>query len=111
MLGQILGYDGCYDSATCPHDYIKVYDLKTISGKASVGNRLFESIGQSNRVLLNINTDYNARLLASDIKSYFEANRDAIEVLIFKGKKILPVNRSEVKSPNFNRIFRKRYEK
>ena len=90
---------------------LKVYDLKTISGKASVGNRLFESIGQSNRVLLNINTDYNARLLASDIKSYFEANRDAIEVLIFKGKKILPVNRSEVLSPHFNRIFRKRYEK
>jgi hypothetical protein len=90
---------------------IKVYDLKTISGKASVENRLFESIGQSNRVLLNINTDYNARLLASDIKSYFEANRDAIEVLIFKGKKSLPVNRSEVQSPHFNRIFRKRYEK
>lgn len=90
---------------------IKVYDLKTISGKNSVGNRLFESIGQSNRVLLNINTDYNARLLASDIKSYFESNRDAIEVLIFKGKKILPVNRSEVQSPHFNRIFRKRYEK
>lgn len=34
------------------------YDLKTISGKASVSNRLEESIGQSNRVLLNITTDY-----------------------------------------------------
>lgn len=89
----------------------KVYDLKTITGKASVGNRLFESIGQSNRVLLNVAVDYNARLLASDIKSYFVANSDAIEVLIFKGKKVLPVNRSEVKSPHFNRIFRKRYEK
>lgn len=45
----------------------KVYDLKTILGKASVSNRLFESIGQSNRVLLNMTVDYNARLLASEI--------------------------------------------
>ena len=48
-----------------------------------------ESIGQSNRVLLNINTDYNARLLASDIRAYFEVNAEAIEVLIFKGKKLI----------------------
>lgn len=89
----------------------RLYDLKTISGKASVTNRLRDSIGQSNRVLLNMVVDYNPRLLASDIKGYFETNRDAIEVLIFKGKKILPVNRSEVLSPHFNRIFRKRYEK
>ena len=89
----------------------RLYDLKTISGKASVTNRLGESIGQSNRVLLNMVADYNPRLLASDIKGYFETSRDAIEVLIFKGKKILPVNRSEVLSPHFNRIFRKRYEK
>ena len=89
----------------------KVYDLKTISGKASVSNRLFDSIGQSNRVLLNMTVDYNARLLASDIKSYFETNQDALEVLIFKGKKVLPVNRIQVQSPDFNRVFRRRYEK
>ena len=89
----------------------KVYDLKTISGKASVSNRLFESIGQSNRVLLNMTVDYNARLLASDIKSYFETNQDALEVLIFKGKKVLPVNRIQVQSRDFNRVFRRRYEK
>ena len=50
---------------------------------------MMESIGQSNRVLLNINTDYNARLLASDIRTYFEVNAEAIEVLIFKGKKLI----------------------
>jgi hypothetical protein len=55
--------------------------------------------------------DYNARLLASDIKSYFETNQDALEVLIFKGKKVLPVNRIQVQSPDFNRVFRRRYEK
>ena len=88
-----------------------LYDLKTVYGKGSVETQLLDSIGQTNRVLLNITTDYNARLLASDIKTYFETNQDALEVLIFKGKKVLPVNRIQVQSPDFNRVFRKRYEK
>ena len=62
----------------------KLFDLKTISGKNSVGNRLRESIGQTNRVLLNMANDYNTRLLASDIKSYFEESSEALEVLIFR---------------------------
>ena len=88
-----------------------LYDLKTIYGKGSVGTQLLDSIGQTNRVILNMQSDYNARLLASDIKTYFETNQDALEVLIFKGKKVLPVNRIQVQSPDFNRVFRKRYEK
>ena len=89
----------------------KLYDLKTITGKASVETRLLESIGQTNRVLLNMAVNYNARLLASDIKTYFEVNPDAVEVLIFKGKKILSISRYQVQNPKFNRLFRKKYEK
>lgn len=89
----------------------KMYDLKTIIGKSSVINRLRESIGQTNRVLLNMATDYNSRLLASDIKAYFEENASANEVMIFKGNKQLLVNRGLVRNTMFNRIFRKMYEK
>ena len=81
------------------------------ASKASAGTRMMESIGQSNRVLLNINTDYNARLLASDIRTYFEVNAEAIEVLIFKGKKLISIDRNLTLSSLFNKIFRKRYEK
>ena len=90
---------------------IGLYDLKTIQGKASVSNRLNESIGQTNRVLLNMTTDYNARLLASDIKSFFEKSRDAIEVLVFKGNKTISIKRGLVQNTAFNRLFRKLYEK
>ena len=90
---------------------LRLYDLKTVHGKGSVGTQLLDSISQTNRILLNMTTDYNARLLASDIKTYFETNQDALEVLIFKGKKVLPVNRIQVQSPDFNRVFRRRYEK
>ena len=51
------------------------------------------------------------RLLASDIKTYFENNPYAIEVLIFKGNKVISVKRGLVVNKKFNRIFRKLYEK
>ena len=34
---------------------------------------------------------YNTRLLAADIKTYFELNEAALEVLIFKGKSELSI--------------------
>ena len=87
-----------------------MYDLKTVYGKGSVETQLLDSIGQSNRILLNITSDYNGRLLAADIKAYFEANRNAVEVLLYKGKKTISVNRYAVQSPVFYRQFRKKYE-
>jgi hypothetical protein len=50
-------------------------------------------------------------LLASDIRTYFEVNAEAIEVLIFKGKKLISIDRNLTLSSLFNKIFRKRYEK
>lgn len=53
----------------------RVYDLKTVYGKSSIGQSLIDSIGQTNRVLLNIQQDYSTRKLTSDIKKYFEAHK------------------------------------
>ncbi len=90
---------------------IKMFDLKTIMGKASVSNRLFESIGQTNRVLLNFATDYDPRLLAKDIKIYFEANKDACEVLVAKGNKYLSITRRFVSGKDYIKMFMKRFLK
>ena len=89
----------------------KLYDLKTISGTASAGNRLKESVGQTNRVLLNIRCNYDCRLLAMEIKHYFEISSDAIEVLIFKGAKLISVTRRFALHPKFKQRFRRIYEK
>ena len=89
----------------------KMFDLKTISGKNSVGSRLVESIGQSNRVLLNMPSGYNTRFLAADIKSYFELNEAALEVLLFKGKSELSVYRRFANNSRFYAEFKKTYEK
>lgn len=87
----------------------RLYDLKTIQGKASVDNRLKESIGQSNRILLNMAVDYNPRHLAMAIKHYFEQNQSAMEVLIFKGSKIISIIREDTESYIFIRHFMMKY--
>ena len=88
----------------------RLYDLKTIHGKASSSNRLRESVGQTNRVLLNMRKKYATRTLAVDIKEYFEYNPDAVEVLIFKGMRSISISRYQTTSPMFFKEFRKKYE-
>ena len=89
----------------------KMFDLKTIAGKNSVDNRLSESVGQTNRVLLHMVTDYNPGTLARSIKRYFELNPNAREVLVYKGKKQISITRKSLEDTNFFRTFIRRYAK
>lgn len=89
----------------------KMFDLKTISGKNSVGNRLKESIGQTNSVLLNIICDYNVRNLTLEIRRYFESTTDAFEVLIFTGKKEISIKRNIATSKGFLKMLMKSFRK
>ena len=89
----------------------RVYDLKTVFGKSSIVDSLLESIGQCNRILLNLTIDYNTRSLAFAINKYFEVNEKALELLIFKGRKKLSVNRSMATKPDFLLTFKRLYER
>ena len=88
----------------------RMYDLKTITGQSSIENRLVESIGQTYHVLLNICTTYNSRLMAIQIRNYFNVNPDAVEVLVYKGKKSISVTRRFVENPLYMFQFRQKYE-
>lgn len=88
----------------------KLFDLKNITGKAIVGSRLLESLGQANRVLLNMPSDYNTRLLAADIKNYFNSNTDVLEVMVFRGKKMFSIDKTMARSTSFYRILKNYYE-
>ena len=90
---------------------LKLFDLKTIAGRNSVDNRLSESVGQTNRVLLHMTADYNPGTLARSIKRYFELNPYAREVLVYKGKKQISVTRKSLEDTNFFRTFIRRYAK
>lgn len=89
----------------------RMYDLKTIQGRSSIMNRLLESIGQTNHVLLNMATNYNGRLLATQIKHYFELNPQASEVLIFKGGLAISIKRGYALDRYFVLSFSKKYGK
>ena len=83
----------------------KMFDLKTITGKNSVGNRLKESLGQTDRVLLNLQTDYNIRRLSQEIRHYFEMSSDVQEVLIYSGNKEISIKRNIVSSKGFLKMM------
>jgi hypothetical protein len=53
-------------------------------------------------------TTYNPRNLAKDIRCYFESNKDAVEVMIFKGNKLLSIKRQLI-TKDFEHNFRKEY--
>ena len=89
----------------------RLYDLKTVFGKSSVEQNLLDSIGQCNRILLNMTREYNTRSLAFAIEKYFEVNDNAVEVLIFKGRKHLSVKRHYVIANDFLPKFRRLYER
>ena len=89
----------------------KLFDLKTVTGRNSVDNRLSESVGQTNRVLLHMTADYNPGTLARSIKRYFELNPYAREILVYKGKKQISVTRKSLEDTNFFRTFIRRYTK
>ena len=84
---------------------LKLFDLKTIIGKNSVGNRLAESIGQTERVLLNMQTDYNIRRLTLEIKRYFEMSAAVQEVLIYNGSKEISIKRNIASSKGFLKMM------
>ena len=89
----------------------RTYDLKTVFGKASVGDNLLDSVGQCNSILINMTREYSTRKLALAIKQYFEVNEKAFEVLVFKGHKRISVNRNLVSNHHFPSIFKKAYER
>ena len=84
---------------------LKLFDLKTITGKNSVGNRLAESIGQTERVLLNMQTDYNIRRLTLEIKRYFEMSAAVQEALIYSGSKEISIKRNVASSKGFLKMM------
>ena len=91
--------------------FYRMYDVKTISGKVSIDNRLYASVGQSDRVILLLNTDVNPRFLSEEIRKYFEYSNKSKEVMVLKGGKTIVVSRANALSNGFQARFRKEYTK
>ena len=55
--------------------------------------------------------DYNTRSLAFDIRKYFESNNEAVEVLVFKGKRHFSIRRLTTTRSDYMFLFKKFYER
>ena len=88
----------------------RLYDLKTVYGKTSVDTQLLDSVGQANRIILNMTSDYNSRRLAKDVRRYFERNANAVEVLIMKGARTISVIREDTIGQSYIRNFMMKYK-
>ena len=89
----------------------RLFDLKTIVGKNSVGNRLKESIGQTDSVLLSLQCDYNVRNLTTEIRRYFEISASAQEVLVFTGNREISIKRNVASSKGFLKMMMNSFRK
>ena len=89
----------------------KMFDLKTIVGRNSVGNRLKESIGLTNSVLLNLKCSYGVRNITDEIKHHFEMSTNAVEVLIYFGNKEISIKRNIARSKGFLKMMMNSFRK
>ena len=88
-----------------------MFDLKTIVGKNSVGNRLRESVGQTSSVLLNLKCNYSIRNITDEIRHHFETSPSAVEVLIFTGNKEISIKRNIATSKGFLKMMMNSFRK
>ena len=61
--------------------------------------------------LLDITSDYNPRSLINSIKHYFEQSDDVMEVLIYKGKKEISIERNYFFKKDFMKKFLQEWAK
>jgi hypothetical protein len=99
------------DLIAVKNDNYKMYELKTVYGKNSIGNRLESSEKQSEYVLLNIISSIPARTAYESIKQFFSTSKKAKEVLIFKGNKEFVITKSKIKQKDFLYYLIKEWEK
>jgi len=71
-------------------------------------NRLKESVGQANHVLLNMATCYSLGTLYQKV---FRVKSVGYEVMLFKGAKVIVVTRRTVTDKMFFNTFTKKYSK
>lgn len=83
-----------------------VYDLKRIYSAKSIEQELIGSIGQSDRIVLKIaDSKASPRTIISAIKKYYEADKDVKEVMIFRGKRKISIERNFFYEKNYYQRF------
>ncbi len=74
--------------------FIADFDLKTISGKNGIDNRLSGVAEQASRALIRYEQKQNHRAAAKAIQQYFKGSDNVKEIWILKGDEIICIDRN-----------------
>ena len=88
--------------------FIADFDLKTISGKNGIDNRLSGVTEQADRALIRYEQKQNHRAAAKAIQKHFKSSENVKEVWILKGEEIAVIDRHTAMLKNFVSEFLRR---
>ena len=79
----------------------QMFDVKSITGKNSILTQLISSSEQASMVILNLCSTINPRKLSVSIRRYFDKCYSARKVIVFKGKRMIVVDRQAAETKTF----------
>ncbi|MCQ2976230.1 MAG: hypothetical protein MJ211_15630, partial [Bacteroidales bacterium] len=84
---------------------------KTLNGKNSLGHRLEKGVQQSNRIAIDIIGTKDFMTIKAEIFRSFIKNENLQEVMLFKGSRLININRDIAYSKDFDNTFKKIWNK
>ena len=88
-----------------------LWELKSIHKNGSISSRLKASESQAKKVILNVSGQVSSNAVSHALKKHFDKNPDAIEALVYKGKKSIVVSRQWANKNSFYKEFNSQYNK
>ncbi len=82
-----------------------LYEIKTINGVGSLESRLNKSATQSTNVILDVADIYESRIIAEELKRFYETHSHIKDIILFRGKREIHITRSDIQSERFIRNF------
>ncbi|MBP5371678.1 MAG: hypothetical protein J6Y55_07135 [Bacteroidales bacterium] len=80
---------------------------KTSSGGKALETRLKEGLKQSNRIAINFVDIPNTNYLIEIVKNLFFCNTNILELILFKGHRMITVTGKDCRAKKFERTFKK----
>ena len=84
---------------------------KTLDGKNSLDHLIEKGSEQSNRLVIDIIGTKNARYLKKEIQCGFESNSSLQYLFLFKGKRLIVIDRDAALANDFENTFLKLWNK
>ena len=95
------------DFIVCKRNNLFYFEGKTSSGGKALETRLKEGMKQSNRIAINFIGTPNTNYLIEIVKNLFFCNTNLLELILFKGHRMITVTEKDCHAKTFEKTFKK----